>query len=110
MSKKAIKHTEFQALSNFNFWFTGSVFGLICATLATYWPTLNYPFQFDDLMNITKNFAIRCCSFNFESLLSTRWIGEFSNKLNFKLGHFQPWSYRFVNVGIHTLAGLFLFA
>lgn len=110
MSKQFIKHTKPQTLHNFNGWLFGSLVGLVTATFATYWSTLNYPFQFDDLMNITKNFAIRACSFNFQSLLSTRWIGELSNKLNFKLGHFQPWSYRFVNVNIHLFAGLTLFA
>ncbi len=108
---------EFQQ-KNYNYlWAAGCVIGLVAATLLTYWSTLNFPFQFDDLMNITKNFAIRMSSkslgfFDFisEFLRSARWIGEMSNKLNFKVGHFQPWSYRFINVLIHTSAGIALFA
>lgn len=108
---------EFERPKDNYLWAIGCIFGLIMATLLTYWSTLNFPFQFDDLMNITKNFAIRMSPqplsfFDFisEFLRSARWIGEMSNKLNFKVGHFQPWSYRFINVLIHTSAGVMLFA
>lgn len=98
-------------------WIIGCIVGLVAATFLTYWPTLNYPFQFDDLMNITKNFSIRTAfqkplgffDLIYEFLRSARWIGEMSNKLNFKVGHFQPWSYRFINVLIHTITGIILF-
>ncbi|MFC1854374.1 tetratricopeptide repeat protein [Candidatus Dependentiae bacterium] len=78
-------------------------------TLVFYYPSLKYPFQFDDLANITKNFNIR--SFNFLAELGTtqRWLGTALNKLNFQWGRFDPWYYRCINLGIHILAGLFLF-
>ncbi|MCK4499641.1 tetratricopeptide repeat protein [Candidatus Babeliales bacterium] len=79
-------------------------------TLVFYYPSLKYPFQFDDLANITKNFNIR--SFNFWAELGTtqRWLGMALNKLNFQWGRFDPWCYRSVNLTIHIMAGVLVFA
>lgn len=74
-------------------------------TIVIYKRTLAFPFQFDDLLNITKNFSIRSIDLKLSLFTSPRWIGELSNKLNFKLGHFCPWSYRLVNLIIHLFSG-----
>ncbi len=78
-------------------------------TFLVYLPSLNYPFQFDDIANISKNFAIR-----FDNPLArwwwhTRWFGDWLNRINFQLGRFDPFYYRAFNVGIHILSGAALF-
>lgn len=78
-------------------------------TALVYYPSLWYPFQFDDIANIEKKFAIR-----FDNPLSrwwtnSRWFGDWLNTLNFQVGRFDPFSYRLVNVSIHILTGLFVF-
>lgn len=76
---------------------------------AFYYPSLKYPFQFDDLANITKKFDIR-----FSNPLSAwwthrRWMGEWLNRLNFDWGRFDPFYYRLTNVIIHIATGVLLF-
>jgi len=78
-------------------------------TTAFYYPSLRYPFQFDDLANISKKFDIR-----FSNPLSTwwhnrRWMGEWLNRLNFDWGRFDPFYYRLTNLVIHILAGVFIY-
>ncbi len=78
-------------------------------TALIYYPSLNYPFQFDDVANISKRFAIR-----FDNPLNrwwwhSRWLCDWLNRVNYKIGRFDPFYYRMVNVGIHILAGVTLF-
>lgn len=78
-------------------------------TFLIYYPSLHYPFQFDDIANISKRFGIR-----FDNPLerwwgSSRWFGDWLNVLNFQIGKFDPFYYRLVNVVIHLLAGLCVF-
>lgn len=74
-----------------------------------YYPSLYYPFQFDDIANISKKFAIRFDNPLSRWLTNTRWLGDWLNSLNFRYGGFDPFSYRLVNVTIHILTGLCLF-
>lgn len=78
-------------------------------TALVYYPSLWYPFQFDDIANISKKFAIR-----FDNPLSrwwshSRWFGDWLNTLNFQIGRFDPFSYRVVNLSIHIVTGFFVF-
>jgi protein O-mannosyl-transferase len=78
-------------------------------TYVFYYPSLKYPFQFDDLANITKKFDIRSFNIRDELFRTPRWLGETLNKINFKFGQFDPWYYRSVNLLIHMLSGLLLY-
>ncbi len=91
---------------NWLYFFVGAIFVL----LAIYLPTLNFPFQYDDIANITKNFSIR--GFNFWDLCMrhSRWLGEMINQLNFKIGEASPITYRIFNLMIHLTCGLLTFS
>lgn len=78
-------------------------------TYLFYWPSLTYPFQFDDIANISKKFAIRFDNPFTRCWTNPRWFGDWLNTLNYKLGLFDPFYYRFFNVLIHLCAGLMVF-
>jgi tetratricopeptide (TPR) repeat protein len=83
---------------------------LMFLTGLIYYPSLHYPFQFDDIANISKRFGIR-----FDNPLarwwdSSRWFGDWLNTINFRIGRFDPFTYRLLNVCIHFLSGLLVFA
>ncbi|MBU1007568.1 tetratricopeptide repeat protein [Candidatus Dependentiae bacterium] len=76
---------------------------------AFYYPSLKYPFQFDDLANITKKFDIRFSNPLSGWWTNRRWMGEWINRLNFEWGRFDPFYYRLTNVVIHIAAGVLIF-
>lgn len=78
-------------------------------TLIIYAPSLSYPFQFDDIANITKKFAIRFDNPLGRWWTNSRWFGDWLNTLNFQIGRFDPFSYRLFNVMIHVATGAFVF-
>lgn len=78
-------------------------------TAAFYYPSLKYPFQFDDLANITKKFNIRFYDALSNWWTNRRWMGEWLNRMNFELGRFEPYYYRLTNLVVHILTGLFVF-
>jgi len=78
-------------------------------TAAFYHRSLNYPFQFDDLANITKKFSIRFSDPLNNWWRDRRWMGEWLNRLNFEWGRFDPFYYRLTNVVIHILTGVLIF-
>ena len=82
---------------------------LSAITALVYWPSLHYAFQFDDIANIQKHFNIR--HYNFSGLFFTgsRWISYWLNSIHYKIGKFDPFSYRVGNVLIHSLNGLLIF-
>lgn len=77
-------------------------------TFLIYYPSVNYPFQFDDVISITKFFHIRSMN-PFKELSRGRWFSNWLNGVNYKIGYFNPFYYRIVNICIHLLAGLALF-
>jgi protein O-mannosyl-transferase len=85
-----------------------SILSLLTALF--YWPSLKYPFQFDDVANITKNFSVRSDQ-SFAGCWKTtgRWIGEYITRLNFKVSRFDPYIFRITNLAIHILTGVVLF-
>ena len=82
---------------------------LVVLTSLFYYPSLGYPFQFDDIANISKKFAIRFDNPFSRWRGSSRWVGEYLNTLNYQIGRFDPFYYRLFNLVIHLLAGLILF-
>jgi protein O-mannosyl-transferase len=79
-------------------------------TIIFYYPSLHNPFQFDDIAHITKKFHIRHYqSWRWSHVLSPRWFADWLNKVNYKIGKFDPFSYRVVDLIIHILAGVVLF-
>ncbi|MCF7899645.1 hypothetical protein K9L05_03290, partial [Candidatus Babeliales bacterium] len=83
----------------------------ILAILTTlfYFPSLRYPFQFDDIANITKKFVIRMDNPLQRWTTHSRWMSDYLNNLNYKIGLFDPFYYRSFNLIIHILSGLILF-
>jgi hypothetical protein len=82
---------------------------LAIATIVTYFPSLYYDFQFDDIANITKNFNIRHNTFHDLYFTGTRWVIFWLNALQYSIGKFNPFTYRIGTVVIHTINGLLLF-
>ncbi len=78
-------------------------------TIIFYYPSLHYEFQFDDLANITKHFQIRHYSFYELFFSGTRWISYWLNSIHYKIGAFDPFSYRVGNICIHIFNGLLVF-
>ncbi len=83
----------------------------ILALLTTlfYLPSLRYPFQFDDVANISKKFYIRFDNPLARWWSSSRWLGDLLNRLNYIVGKFDSLYYRVVNLAIHIIAGLLVF-
>ena len=84
-------------------------FILSIITFLFYLPSLNYPFQFDDLANITKKFSIRTDDPLTRFFSNSRWIADWLNRINYELDKFNPFYYRLFNVLIHIAAGILLF-
>jgi len=84
-----------------------SILGLI--TLVFYYPSMKYPFQFDDLANITKKFSIRFADPLQNWWRSSRWMGEWLNRMNFEIGRFDPFYFRLTNIIVHIITGIFVF-
>jgi len=82
---------------------------LSAITAIVYWPSLHYNFQFDDIANIQKHFNIRHYSFSGLFFTGSRWISYWLNSVHYKIGKFDPFSYRVGNVLIHSFNGLLIF-
>jgi len=82
---------------------------LTILTTLLYLPSLRYPFQFDDIANISKRFAIRFDNPFARWWINPRWLGDWLNTVNYQIGRFDPLYYRIFNLAIHILAGLVLF-
>lgn len=74
-----------------------------------YKASLSYSFQFDDLANITKLYSIRNSTFSQLFFQSSRWISYWLNTIHYKIGKFNPFSYRLFNVMSHTLTSVIIF-
>ncbi len=82
---------------------------LLISTFATYYPSLFYDFQFDDIANIKKFFALRTHTFWNFAFKGSRWISYWLNTVNYSLGKFNPFYYRLGNVFFHIITGLLIF-
>lgn len=101
--KKALEHSS-------NWWYA-LIPPTILTTITTiaYYPSLKYPFLFDDLPNITKSYEIR--RFNPGSLFfsHSRWISRLLNQFTHRYWGFDPFAYRLGNLIVHLLIGILLF-
>lgn len=79
-------------------------------TALVYYPSRNYPFQFDDIANIAKFFDIRHKSFSDFFFTGTRWISYWLNTLYYKINQFNPYAFRLSNIASHIVLGLIIFA
>lgn len=84
-------------------------FILTILTALFYFPSLKYPFQFDDLANITKKFSIRNDNPISRIFSNSRWMADWFNRINFDFDRFNPFYYRLLNLFIHIIAGILLF-
>ena len=82
---------------------------LSIVTILIYYPSLHYEFQFDDIANITKHFKIRQYEFRELFFSGSRWISYWLNSIHYKIGRFDPFSYRVGNLLIHTANGILVF-
>lgn len=78
-------------------------------TALFYWKSLRYPFQFDDVAHITKHFAIRYDNPLCRWWFNRRWVGDYLNRLNFRMNSFEPIAYRATNLVIHMLSGVLVY-
>ncbi|MFH1644222.1 MAG: hypothetical protein ABIA74_03540, partial [bacterium] len=92
-------------------WYEKLIPPTILAIITTifYYPSLRYPFQFDDLANISKKFSIRFDNPLSRWYKSPRWMGDLLNRINYEMTGFDPFSYRIFNLAIHIFAGVLLF-
>lgn len=86
-----------------------SPFILTFVTLLTYFPSLTYEPQFDDLANITKYFHIRDGTLSNLFFSGSRWISYWLNSTYYKFIRFDPLYYRIGNVVIHIANGIIIF-
>lgn len=89
------------------YWIIPIIISLI--TILVYYPSLNYPFQYDDLSNILKHFDIRNLTFKDYFFKDTRWLGSWLHTIGYKLGEFDPFYYRVINVVLHLITGILIF-
>ncbi len=83
---------------------------LAAVTFATYYPSLSYDFQFDDIVSIKKYFYARTSSFSSLAFTTPRWISYWLNTVWYKIAKHDPFFYRLCNVIIHILSGLLVYA
>ena len=86
---------------------------LLIATLATYIHTLDVPFYLDDFSSIQENPIIYNWQGSFFEIWNTyklRVIGYLTFALNYQYHQFQVAGYHLINILIHLLTGLAIFA
>ena len=80
--------------------------------------TTDSPFTFDDRHNITENHRIRVrepeltkfMEAAFRSPTSTRPVANASFALNYLFGRYEVWGYHIVNIAIHAINGVLVYA
>ena len=80
-------------------------------TFLFYYPSLWYPFMWDDLPTITKNIHVIWGSKNLfnEFYANNRWISNFLNQFNYKYWQTNTFSFRLINLIIHISIGILIF-
>jgi tetratricopeptide (TPR) repeat protein len=84
------------------------VLGLALVTVLVYANSLGASFIFDDWQFAASDGGIRQ-HWN-DPGLPNRVLGTWTLRMNYELGGQYPWGYRIVNIAIHVLAGIALFA
>jgi tetratricopeptide (TPR) repeat protein len=83
--------------------------GITIVTAIIYARSLEYPFQFDDIINIAKFYDIRHKVFHDLFFTGPRWISYWLNTLYYPFYQFDPFVFRLGNVVIHIATGVLLF-
>jgi tetratricopeptide (TPR) repeat protein len=86
-----------------------ALFAISLFPFVFYSPSLRYDFQFDDIINIQRYYNIRHHGFWDFFLAYARWISGWINSIHYKIGKFNPFSYRLFNVASHTFTGILVF-
>lgn len=107
-TRKYVQFYLSQAYLTFFKWFLSPLF-LVATTIITYYPSLNFPFQFDDGPTIVKYYYLRNLTFSSLFFKSTRWISFWINSMNYKVVQFDPFLYRSLNVFFHVLTSCTIF-
>ena len=85
----------------------------VAITFYIYYPSLSYAFEFDDLANIEKLFAVRHTTLKSIFFQNSRWISYWLNALYYswlpQSAKFNPYMYRLGNVIFHCATGFLLF-
>ena len=91
--------------------------GIVLLAALLYSDTLQHPFVLDDVRNIAGNPAIRWQQLDADSVLraavespTPRAVANISFGLNYLLGGADPAAYRAVNIAIHGLCGVLVYA
>jgi len=82
---------------------------LSLVTAVFYYPSLHYSFLFDDLPNISRNFAIRSFTPRKLYFANSRWISRLLNQFTYHHWKLDPFAYRVIDLMLHITAGLLLF-
>src|SRR3990172_9453831 len=82
---------------------------LSCLSFAFYYPSVRYDFQFDDIINIQKFYSIRMNTLWSLFMASSRWISYWINSIHYKIGKFDPYTYRLFNITAHTITGILVY-
>lgn len=86
---------------------------LLACTWLVYYPSLSYPFEFDDFSSIVKYFKIRYATLGQLFFANSRWISYWLNGIYFALSpegnKFDPWWYRVGSITLHSVAGTAVF-
>ncbi|MGE0009202.1 MAG: tetratricopeptide repeat protein [Candidatus Babeliales bacterium] len=102
--------SEIRQESVYSWWQISSIpLGLVAATVASYFSSLSYGFQFDDIANIKKMFDIRHDTFAKLFFQRPRWISQWLNTIYYSHVQFNPMLYRIGNVIIHSVGGILVF-
>ena len=72
-----------------------------------YWPSRNYPFEFDDIPNILKFYKIRSANFTELFFSGPRWISYLLNTILYQFSGFEPNLYRQLNIIFHIISCVF---
>jgi len=87
-----------------------SILSAVCYLV--YYPSVNYPFQFDDIANITKCYHIRHETFASQFFANARWIATWLNAVSYRMGKgdpLHPHYFRLLNIGIHLITSSLVF-
>ncbi len=82
---------------------------LVATTIASYYASLAYNFQFDDIANIKKMFDIRHNTLAKLFFARPRWISQWLNTVYYGYVKFDPYLYRVGNLIIHSIGGILVF-
>lgn len=88
----------------------GVPFGLVLSTVAVYFNSLMYGFIFDDLKTILTDVNALNDTVAGGFFSYVRWVPRALNQVTHALWGVHPFPYRLINLGMHIIAGLLMFA